>query len=165
VGDRAQYSTGQNRANIAKSQKSFAEAVGTLIYTARIQVQLSGFRRSTPWRASPDSYPTLLQRREKEIMAKIVCKLLGIVLLIVGLLGFTHILDALGAHVGPAYATHNLVHIVSGILALYFGFAGSFSSAKGFCLVFGIVYTALGILGFALGHPPDHMWIVGPLTP
>ena len=97
-------------------------------------------------------------------MAKIVCKLLGIVLLIVGLLGFTHILDALGAHVGPAYATHNLVHIVSGILALYFGFAGSFSSAKGFCLLFGIVYTALGILGFALGHPPNHMWIIGPLT-
>ena len=104
-----------------------------------------------------------LQRREREIMAKTVCKLLGLVLLIVGLLGFTHLLDPIGAHVGPAYAPHNLVHIVSGVLALYFGFAGSLSSAKGFCLIFGIVYLALGILGIALGHPPDHMWVCGPL--
>jgi uncharacterized membrane protein HdeD (DUF308 family) len=84
-------------------------------------------------------------------MAKSVCKLLGIVLLIVGLLGFTHLLDPLGAHVGPAHATHNLVHIVSGVLALYFGFAGSLSGAKGFCLVFGVVYLALGVIGLATG--------------
>ena len=84
-------------------------------------------------------------------MAKTVCKLLGIVLLIVGLLGFTHILDPLGAHVGPAHATHNLVHIVSGVLALYFGFAGSLSGAKGFCIVFGLVFLLLGVLGLVKG--------------
>lgn len=84
-------------------------------------------------------------------MAKQVCKLLGIVLLIVGLLGFTHVLDSLGAHVGPAHATHNLVHIISGVLALYFGFAGSLSGARSFCLVFGAVYLALGLIGFATG--------------
>ena len=84
-------------------------------------------------------------------MAKTFCKLLGIVLLIVGLLGFTHLLDPLGAHIGPAHATHNLVHIVSGVLALYFGFAGSLSGAKGFCLVFGTVYLVLGIIGLAKG--------------
>jgi uncharacterized membrane protein HdeD (DUF308 family) len=84
-------------------------------------------------------------------MAKSVCKLLGIVLLIVGLLGFTHLLDPLGAHVGPNHATHNLVHIVSGVLALYFGFAGSLSGAKMFCLVFGAVYLALGLIGLAKG--------------
>lgn len=84
-------------------------------------------------------------------MAKSVCKLLGIVLLLVGLLGFTNVLDALGAHIGPQHATHNLVHIVSGVLALYFGFAGSLSGAKTFCLVFGAVYLALGVLGLAMG--------------
>ena len=84
-------------------------------------------------------------------MAKTVCKVLGVILLLVGLLGFTHLLDPLGAHVGPAYATHNLVHIVSGILALYFGFAGSLSGARGFCIVFGIVYLLLGVVGFAKG--------------
>jgi len=85
-------------------------------------------------------------------MAKTVCKLLGLVLLLVGLLGFTNILNPLGAHVGPAYATHNLVHIVSGVLALYLGFAGSHSGAKTFCLIFGIVYLGLGVVGLVKGN-------------
>lgn len=67
-------------------------------------------------------------------MAKTVCKILGLVFLLVGLLGFTHVLDPVGAHLTPA---HNIVHIVSGVVALYFGFAGSLSGARGFCLVLG----------------------------
>src|SRR2546426_7115283 len=92
-------------------------------------------------------------------MAKTVCKLLGIVFVIVGLCGFAAP-GLLGAHLNMP---HNVVHIVSGVIALYFGFAGSYSGAKGFCLVFGIVYLALGILGFALGAGTAHMWMVGPL--
>ena len=69
-------------------------------------------------------------------MAKTVCKLLGVIFLIVGIAGiFSH--DLLGAHLNMA---HNMVHIVSGIIALYFGFSGSYSGARGFCLVFGLVY-------------------------
>jgi uncharacterized membrane protein HdeD (DUF308 family) len=94
-------------------------------------------------------------------MAKTVCKLLGVVFLLVGIAGFAapHLL---GAHLSPP---HNLVHIVSGIIAIYFGFSGSLSGAKGFCLIFGVVYLALGILGqFVLGDPAmDRMWHVGPL--
>jgi len=85
-------------------------------------------------------------------MARTVCKLLGLVLLLVGLLGFTHMLDPLGAHVGPAHASHNLIHIVSGVLALYLGFAGSPSAARTFCLVFGIVYLGLGLVGLMKGN-------------
>src|SRR5258708_30875713 len=96
-------------------------------------------------------------------MGKTVCKLLGLVLLIVGLLGFTHLLDSVGAHVGAGYAPHNVVHIVSGVLALYFGFAGSLSSAKAFSLTFGLVYLALAILGIALGQGAEHLWHIGPL--
>jgi uncharacterized membrane protein len=81
-------------------------------------------------------------------MAKTIAKILGIVLLLVGILGFTHVLDSLGAHLSPA---HNAVHIVSGILSLYFGFAGSLSGAKSFCTIFGLVYLLLGIVGLALG--------------
>jgi hypothetical protein len=66
----------------------------------------------------------------------------------------------LGLHLSPA---HNAVHIVSGVIALYFGFAGTLSGAKTFCLVFGVVYLALGVLGFGLGTPPDRMWMLGPL--
>lgn len=93
-------------------------------------------------------------------MAKTICKLLGVVFLLVGVAGFAAP-TLLGAHLTPP---HNVVHIVSGVIALYFGFAGSLSGAKAFCLVFGIVYLALGILGLALGGaPPERMWMVGPL--
>ena len=92
-------------------------------------------------------------------MAKTICKILGVVFLLVGVAGFAAP-ELLGAHLTPP---HNVVHIVSGVVALYFGFAGTLSGAKTFCLVFGIVYLALGILGLALGAAPDRMWMVGPL--
>jgi hypothetical protein len=68
--------------------------------------------------------------------------------------------DLLGANLTNA---HNVVHIVSGAIALYFGFAGTLSAAKAFCLVFGVVFLALGILGLAIGTGPDRMWMLGPL--
>jgi Domain of unknown function (DUF4383) len=90
-------------------------------------------------------------------MAKTVCKLLGIVFVIVGVAGFVapHLL---GAHLTPA---HNLVHLVSGAIALYFGFAGSYGAAKGFCIIFGIVYLLLGVAGWFLGTGPEHLFHVG----
>ena len=92
-------------------------------------------------------------------MAKTVCKILGVVFLLVGVIGFAAP-NLLGAHLTPI---HNVVHIVSGAIALYLGFAGTLSAAKTFCLIFGVVYLALGILGFALGSGEDMMWRVGPL--
>ncbi len=93
-------------------------------------------------------------------MAKTVCKILGVVFLIVGVAGFVAP-NLLGAHLTPAL---NLVHLISGALALYFGFAGSLSGARGFCLIFGVVYLALGLLGMVLGDPAmGRMWHVGPL--
>lgn len=93
-------------------------------------------------------------------MAKTICKILGVVFLLVGVAGFAAP-TLLGAHLTPP---HNVVHIVSGVVALYFGFAGSLSGARAFSLIFGVVYLALGILGLVLGNPvEDRMWIVGPL--
>src|SRR5215211_2629529 len=89
-------------------------------------------------------------------MAKTVCKILGVVFLLVGVIGFAAP-TLLGAHLTPA---HNVIHIVSGAIALYFGFAGTLSGAKMFSLVFGVVYLALGILGMALGTGDDRMWHV-----
>jgi hypothetical protein len=94
-------------------------------------------------------------------MAKTVCKILGVVLLLVGICGFfSH--NLLGAHLT---VPHNLVHLVSGAIAIYFGFSGTLSAAKNFCLIFGIVYLALGFLGqFVFGDPANYrMWHVGPL--
>jgi len=88
-------------------------------------------------------------------MAKTIAKILGVILLLVGVLGFTHLLDSLGAHLSPA---HNLVHIISGVISLYFGLAGSFGGAKAFCTIFGLVYLALGIIGLVKGD-----LVIGPL--
>ena len=94
-------------------------------------------------------------------MAKTVCKILGVVFLLVGVAGFAAP-TLLGAHLTPP---HNVVHIVSGVIALYFGFAGSLSGAKGFCLVFGLLYLALGLVGMVVGDAANNrMWHVGPLT-
>ena len=82
-------------------------------------------------------------------MAKLVCKLLGVVFLLVGVAGFL-MPGLLGTHLSPA---HNAVHLISGAIALYFGFAGSASGARTFCLVFGAVYLLLGVAGFVMGTP------------
>ena len=92
-------------------------------------------------------------------MAKTVCKILGVVFLLVGVAGFASP-GLLGAHLTPP---HNVVHIVSGVIALYFGFAGALSGAKAFSLIFGVVYLGLGICGMAFGTGAERMWMVGPL--
>ena len=85
-------------------------------------------------------------------MAKTICKILGVVFILVGILGFLAP-GLLGMHLSLA---HNLVHLISGALALYFGFAGTLSGARLFCIVFGVVYGLLGIAGFLLGHGGTH---------
>lgn len=94
-------------------------------------------------------------------MAKTLCKILGVVLLIVGLAGFA-MPNLLGMHLTPI---HNIIHLLTAAIALYLGFAGSADAARTFCAVFGAIYLLLGILGFAapgvvasiIGHP-------GPVT-
>jgi hypothetical protein len=77
-------------------------------------------------------------------MAKTLCKILGVVLFIVGLLGFASP-DLLGMHLTPI---HNIVHLLTAIIALYLGFAGSAEGARTFCVIFGVIYLILGVLGF-----------------
>ena len=94
-------------------------------------------------------------------MAKTVCKILGVVFLLVGVAGFAAP-TLLGAHLTPP---HNVVHIVSGVVALYFGFAGSLSGARGFCLVFGLRLSSAGTVRhgrWAIAADEPHV-AVGPL--
>jgi len=77
-------------------------------------------------------------------MAKTICKIFGTVLLLVGIVGFfTH--NLLGLHLTNI---HNIVHILTGLVALYFGVSGSDASARTFSQVFGAIYALLGIVGF-----------------
>jgi len=80
-------------------------------------------------------------------MAKTISTILGIIFLLVGLLGFA-VPNLMGMHLTPL---HNIIHLVSGALALYFGVKGTWESARTFCLIFGIVYAFLGLAGFLFG--------------
>jgi hypothetical protein len=85
-------------------------------------------------------------------MAKTIAKIMGVAFILVGILGFLAP-GLLGMHLSLA---HNLVHLISGALALYFGFAGTLSGARLFCIVFGVVYLLLGVVGFLLGGSGAH---------
>ena len=81
-------------------------------------------------------------------MAKTICKIFGAVLLVVGIVGF-FLHDLLGLHLTMI---HNVVHILTGLVALYFGVSGSDASARTFSQVFGAIYALLGIVGFVQPH-------------
>ena len=59
-------------------------------------------------------------------MAKTISTILGIVFLLVGLLGFAAP-NLMGMHLST---THNLIHLVSGALALYFGLKGTWECSS-----------------------------------
>jgi len=90
-------------------------------------------------------------------MAKTYCKFLGVAMLVAGVLGFA-MPRLLGFHLTPV---HNLIHLATGVLAAYFGFAGAEGGARNFCRIFGGVYGLVALLGFVapgilstiLGHP------------
>jgi hypothetical protein len=80
-------------------------------------------------------------------MAKTASTLIGIVFILVGIVGFvSH--DLMDTHLSTV---HNVVHLVSGAAALYFGTKGTLAQAKAFALIFGIVYLGLGAAGFFAG--------------
>jgi uncharacterized protein DUF4383/short repeat uncharacterized protein DUF308 len=85
-------------------------------------------------------------------MAKTVATVVGVVFILVGIAGFfsPHLM---GANLGKL---HNVIHLVSGALSLYIGTKGSLASAKQFCLIFGVVYALLGVVGFVAGTGPEH---------
>jgi hypothetical protein len=89
-------------------------------------------------------------------MAKTVSTLIGLAFILVGIIGFVKP-EMGGTHLSTV---HNVVHLVSGAAALYFGTKGTLAQAKMFALIFGIVYAGLGVAGFLAGssqNPSAHM--------
>lgn len=84
-------------------------------------------------------------------MANKIAAILGVVFLLVGVAGFI-LPGLLNTHLSMV---HNVVHLVSGAVALWIGLKGSASAAKTFCVVFGVVYLLLGIAGFVIGADAD----------
>lgn len=80
-------------------------------------------------------------------LVKTVTWILGVVLVIVGITGF--FMDpVLGLF--EVDMNHNLVHLLSGIVALAAA-AGGESYARLYLIIFGIVYGAVAVLGFVDG--------------
>jgi predicted small integral membrane protein len=91
-------------------------------------------------------------------MAKTVCRIVGVGLLVVGLAGFASP-TLLGLHLTTI---HDIVHLLTGLVALYVGFAATRTTARLFCLLFGGAYLLLALAGLVapglvssvLGHTP-----------
>jgi len=71
----------------------------------------------------------------------------GALLIAVGLLGFG-VPGFLGMHLT---ALHNVLLLLSGTGAIYFGLKATPPAARAFCLVFGTLYGLLGLAGFVVG--------------
>jgi hypothetical protein len=91
-------------------------------------------------------------------MTRTILNIMGGILILVGLAGFA-MPSLAGAHLSVA---HNVVHLVSGALALYFGVKASCSAMRAFCFVFGCVYGLLGVVGLAMGSGSDRMLAIIP---
>ena len=78
-----------------------------------------------------------------------VCIGMGVGFIFIGLLGIV-MPGLIGMHLSMA---HNLIHLISGALALWVGYSDFSRRAYNFCLGFGAAYGLLGILGFVLGQP------------
>ena len=80
----------------------------------------------------------------------------GALLVVVGLLGFAAP-GFMGMHLS---ALHNVLLLLSGGLAIYFGLKGTPAAARTFCLVFGAMYGLLGLAGFVAGGPDYTLTII-----
>lgn len=81
--------------------------------------------------------------------AKTAALLFGLIFLAVGLLGFIDnpIVGTSEKAIFHADKVHNIVHIVSGALFVLVALAAPGASA-GFLILFGLVYLAIGVVGF-----------------
>jgi len=77
-------------------------------------------------------------------MAKLYAQVVGVVLLILGIVGF-FVNTLLGV---PTTTTHSLVHLISGAWGAYAGFASGLGGPKAFAQIFGIIYTVVAVVGF-----------------
>ena len=95
--------------------------------------------------------------------AVMYARVFGVVLTLVGILGLAINTDQetvkslLGFDVN---LTHNIVHLLTGVLGLVAGFS-MLVYARAYALVLGIVYSALGIWGLAVGEGFDPFGLLG----
>jgi len=83
-------------------------------------------------------------------MAKTYSLVIGVVLLLVGIVGFIKGNEGL---MGLQFSlTHNLMHTLSGIIGIWAGMSKNAAHPKMFAQIFGVVYALVALVGF-VGQP------------
>lgn len=87
-------------------------------------------------------------------MAKLYCQVTGVVLLVLGVLGF--VWQGIPGFLSINERAEIGLHLVLGAIATYVGFSGGNYGrmAVTYAKVFGIVYLVLGLLGFVVPDLP-----------
>jgi hypothetical protein len=90
-------------------------------------------------------------------MAKQVAIVFGVVMLVIGVLGFIPAVNTAGPS-GTGYSLllgifainplHNVIHLATGAVALAAGLYGNGAYARMYFLVFGIVYALITVVGY-----------------
>lgn len=101
-------------------------------------------------------------------VAKFYAQALGIVLLLVGILGFVPALGGTAAFqppsselgIFPINNLHNVIHIVTGLLGIFAGLYAGGGYARTYALVFGVIYALVTALGFAVAPGADVTYLV-----
>ena len=85
-------------------------------------------------------------------MLKTVAMVFGVFFLVIGVLGFVPAATPGDMLFGVFHVNfvHNVVHLVTGVVALYCGSEGD-ELSKMFFRVFGVVYAVVAVLGFVYG--------------
>ncbi len=88
-------------------------------------------------------------------MLTTAAKIFGTVFLLIGFLGFLPAVAPNGHLFGVFHvnAAHNIIHLLTGSIALWVGYTGLHAS-KVFFLTFGVIYGLVSILGFMAGDRP-----------
>ena len=87
-------------------------------------------------------------------LARLVSQIFGVILTLVGILGFIPALVPNGYLLGvfAVNPLHNIIHLATGLLGIFAGFAMGGQYARLYTLIFGIVYTIVAIVGFVQGN-------------
>jgi uncharacterized protein DUF4383 len=93
-------------------------------------------------------------------MVKTMAVLFGVILLVVGVLGFVPGVtkDEMLLGIFHVNTIHNIVHLLSGAVALFCGMT-SVGASRNYFRIFGIVYGAVAVLG--LMHMREHTNLLG----
>lgn len=97
-----------------------------------------------------------------------VCIVMGVAFLVLGVLGAV-MPGMFGMHLSVA---HNLIHLISGAIAVWFGFSAESHRAHNLSMVFGVAFGVLAVAGYMIGNPgypslgnldaDQHLWRVIP---